>query len=173
MTDIFAVDPAEYNGPYEYNGSKHVTGVYVHRTCGALVAEGFVEAHDAGCQEYHQLSSGQWLRHHKKRNCTGTWCVWHNPMPGPWDSWPQRWDAESKTVMRACEHDIEHPDPSQFDYWAAQGWDYLDQHVCCGMGCVCAPPRDATAVIAIPKVGEVGNGTGRSKADNDAGGASA
>jgi hypothetical protein len=143
--DIFEVDETEYLGPVSLGGYI----AYVHQSCGALIAEILVEHHDAGCPEVTLLPNGQWVRHHKRRKCEQQWCWIHNPMPGPWEDWPQRWDNHAGMVARTCEHGVEHPDPAQFDYWRSQGLDYLEQHVCCSEGCVCAPPRDATAVLAM------------------------
>ena len=45
---------------------------------------------------------------HTDEQCVGTFCVIHNPAPGPWGTWPTTWMEELRLMGRVCPHDIVH-----------------------------------------------------------------
>jgi hypothetical protein len=64
---------------------------------------------------------------HSSRRCRGSWCVIHNPMPGPWSSWPTHWRSDAGIMERICPCGVGHP--------VVEGWflpDALGVHGCCG-----------------------------------------
>lgn len=79
---------------------------------------------------------------HEGWECLGRPCVIHDPMPGPWESWPTDWIMASGRMVRVCPCGVGHPVAEDYERmrinfheeWQIQA--YLS-HVCCG--CPCAP----------------------------------
>ena len=70
---------------------------------------------------------------HSTEQCGGQHCVVHNPLHTHMDSWPLIWREDRGIFERLCpEHNVGHPDPSQFDYWQATGQNWQRVHGCCG-----------------------------------------
>lgn len=82
---------------------------------------------------------------HEPYLCFGRPCVIHNPMPGPWESWPTHWRADAGKMERLCPCGVGHPLAEDYERlrtnmheeWKIQV--YLS-HACCG--CPCAPLPD-------------------------------
>ncbi|MET0416082.1 MAG: hypothetical protein ABW022_08685 [Actinoplanes sp.] len=85
-------------------------------------------------KEITQLPDGE-LLHHPRRRCAGTHCSLHNPMPGPWSSWPLKWHPGSQIMERVCPHGTPHPAVEQFAYWQATDQTYKMIHKCDGCPC--------------------------------------
>ena len=78
---------------------------------------------------------------HSKPECLDTWCVVHNPAPGPWASWPTHWLQGMNTVggrhgimTRVCPHGFLHPCAEDV---ATFGEGHEPDHGC--DGCPCGP----------------------------------
>lgn len=82
---------------------------------------------------------------HQPYLCVGRPCVIHNPLDGPWSSWPTHWREDAGKMERICPHGVGHP--------VAEDWARLRQnlheewkiqahmvHAC--DGCPCAPLPD-------------------------------
>lgn len=77
--------------------------------------------------------SGQLLHNvHDWRDCGGSFCVVHNPMRGPWSSWPTFWRDDRRIMERICPCGIGHPAVEEVH-------DILGIHGCCG--CPCFPSK--------------------------------
>lgn len=81
------------------------------------------------------------LNVHNSEVCTG-WCVIHNPLPGPWESWPTNWRGDQRVLgilvdiwrgfERICPHGVGHPAPEEILRNKHEG-----VHAC--DGCPCGP----------------------------------
>jgi hypothetical protein len=45
---------------------------------------------------------------HQPGKCVGTFCVVHNPAPGPWGTWDTHWRDDWRLMVRICPHDVHH-----------------------------------------------------------------
>jgi len=52
---------------------------------------------------------------HSASLCAGEHCWVHNPSPHHMSTWPI-WSARSRTALRICPHDFDHPDPDDVTY---------------------------------------------------------
>lgn len=71
---------------------------------------------------------------HSAESCIATWCVVHNPAPGPWIQWPTWWpspDMGVRMFFRKCPHELMHP---AVEDMILNGWDA--RHEDCD-GCPC------------------------------------
>lgn len=96
---------------------------------------------DAG--QYVTGTGQQLLNVHPQASCKG-WCVIHNPLPGPWDTWPTNWrDARDEPFgiwtgfERVCIHGMGHTAAEEI----LRGNDHA--HGCCGL-CPCTPSAART-----------------------------
>lgn len=78
--------------------------------------------------------TGQQLTTHPRGRCATTWCVVHNPMPGPWDGWRTHWNVDGRVMERVCPCLVRHPVAE--DYGLKPRW--MLAHDCCGV-CRCSP----------------------------------
>lgn len=87
-------------------------------------------------RELLRLESGQELQTHRWDECSGQWCVIHNPLPGPWALWPRSWRSDRGLMERTCPCGVGHPAAEMY-LWAGFAPGSL-VHGCCGR-CQCAP----------------------------------
>ena len=83
--------------------------------------------------EQHLLESGQVLQTHVRTRCIGQWCAIHQPMPGPWASWPRLWIDETVTLYRICPCSTLHPVAEMWTWAIATGNAHQLHHDCCGI----------------------------------------
>lgn len=83
--------------------------------------------------EQHLLESGQVLQTHDRTDCVGRFCAIHQPMPGPWQTWPRYWDEDTVRLVRVCPCSVEHPVAEMYAFAAASGVPYRVHHPCCGI----------------------------------------
>lgn len=88
--------------------------------------------------EDYVTGAGQSLHVHSRKECTGEWCVIHNPMPGEHNEWPTYWRDDRRIMERTCPHGVGHPTPEYVDYVISVEKGYEAIHGCCG--CPCYPP---------------------------------
>ena len=48
---------------------------------------------------------------HSKEDCSGEYCVIHNPSNHRMKDWPLNWRTDRYMMERVCEHGVGHPDP--------------------------------------------------------------
>lgn len=78
---------------------------------------------------------------HSQASCQG-WCVIHNPVPGPWETWPTDWRGEDdfdiwRGFERICPHGQGHTAVEE----VLRGNSRV--HACCGL-CPCGPVHAKT-----------------------------
>lgn len=56
---------------------------------------------------------------HFEEDCEGETCVIHKPTDHHMREWSLHWRNDREIFERICEHGIGHPDPDQFEFWAA------------------------------------------------------
>lgn len=78
------------------------------------------------------------LRIHKKKDCAGEYCPFHNPSDHKMADWPIniRLDRHA-LVERICKHGVGHPDPDSLDWLERRGFKRSVEatHGCCGCEC--------------------------------------
>lgn len=82
------------------------------------------------------------LQVHDKANCTGEFCVIHNPSDHPLRDAPLNWRADRYPPFfeRICECGVGHPDPDSITWLKVSGKGHgADIHGCCSKQC-CAEP---------------------------------
>lgn len=87
-----------------------------------------------------KLESGQRIMVHAQKYCIGRFCSIHDPMPGPWESWPRYWRHDRLIMERICPHGVGHPAVEQLRWWDLTGRSYMAIHGC--DGCPCIPVQD-------------------------------
>ena len=76
--------------------------------------------------------TGQSIGVHDEHDCTGKYCVIHNPSDTHMKDWPTHWRADRHLMERLCPCGIGHPDPDHLDFIPA-GRRYIESiHGCCG-----------------------------------------
>lgn len=92
--------------------------------------------------------SGQLLHHiHDWRNCQGNsenFCVIHNPMRGPWSSWPTFWRDDRRIMERICPCGIGHP--------IVEGFNANMVHGCCGCPCSVAKSKIIDGEVVVKEI---------------------
>jgi hypothetical protein len=101
--------------------------------------------------EYTTGTGQKIVRVHQPYQCRGPWCVIHNPVPGPWSSWPTHWIQDSDQaywlsgiMTRRCPHGFLHPcveDVVMYD-------DGMPEHGC--DGCPCGPEHIGFRTTQLP-----------------------
>lgn len=76
------------------------------------------------------LGDTEFVNVHKKKDCGGKFCVFHNPKHTFMDEWPLIWRDDRGIFERICSHGTGHPDPSQQDYWRKTGQEWQMVHGC-------------------------------------------
>ena len=96
--------------------------------------------------ELYRTGTGQAVFVHEKADCSGDFCVIHNPSDHCMRSFPTYWRQDRMLMERICPHGIGHPDPDdvafaasirsqdQIDYYAIHGCDgccveAIDKHL--------------------------------------------
>lgn len=74
---------------------------------------------------------GDWIYVHPASVCTGTWCVIHRPMPGPWSAWPRLWRYDRGIMERRCPCETDHPVAEMYEHYIATGRGIMLVHGCC------------------------------------------
>lgn len=62
------------------------------------------------------LDGGLRIRIHKRGDCKGPHCPFHNPSDHKMKDWPINWRDDRKLVERICPHGIGHPDPDDLEF---------------------------------------------------------
>lgn len=60
---------------------------------------------------------------HDVKQCRPRPCVIHNPTPHHMRFWTLKWRDDKAIFERICVHNVGHPDPDQFEFWA-----YMREH---------------------------------------------
>jgi hypothetical protein len=68
---------------------------------------------------------------HPASLCAGEPSWVHNPSAHHMSTWPIYWNAGSRTAVRICSHDFDHPDPDDVAYNEGVGRD-VSKHECDG-----------------------------------------
>jgi hypothetical protein len=89
--------------------------------------------------------SGQVLhRIHEGIHCLGTHCVIHNPMRGPWSSWPTFWRDDRRIMERICPHGVGHP--------AVEDRSANMVHGCCGCPCAVRKAKIIDGEVVVKEI---------------------
>lgn len=78
------------------------------------------------------------LKTHDESQCSGEYCVIHNPSEHHMREWPLNWRDDKGVMERICEHGIGHPDPDCAAHNEREGKAYLNVHGCDGC---CRKPK--------------------------------
>lgn len=81
--------------------------------------------------EQHLLETGQVIQTHTRGECIGHWCAIHQPMPGPWATWPRFWREDRRILERICPCGIGHPVAEMYTWATATGHGETLAHTCC------------------------------------------
>lgn len=73
---------------------------------------------------------------HSADQCSGQFCVIHNPSDHNMKDWPRNWREDRGIMERICQHGCGHPDPDDMNYRKMAGiYHSSDEiHGCCGCG---------------------------------------
>lgn len=104
----------------------------------SLPSKGFKVDNIAEPQFGMQLGPG-FISTHDPSNCSGRYCVIHNPSAHHMRSWPTNWRADRQLMERTCTHGIGHPDPDDLAFQITQGRGWQANHGC--DGCCLAPRK--------------------------------
>ena len=66
--------------------------------------------------ETYVTGTGQKIFVHDKSECSGKFCVIHNPSDHKMKNWPTHWRTDRKIMERMCKHGVGHPDPDDLAY---------------------------------------------------------
>lgn len=72
------------------------------------------------------------LTTHAPGECSGEWCVIHNPSDHHMRSWPTNWRSDRKLMERVCPHGVGHPDPDDLAFHVRNGNTWQGSHGCDG-----------------------------------------
>ena len=72
------------------------------------------------------------LRTHAPTECSGPFCVIHNPSDHPLANAPMQWRTDKQIMERICPHGIGHDDPDDVAHRARVGRESSGAHGCDG-----------------------------------------
>lgn len=80
-----------------------------------------------------QLEGPVWLENvHPATQCSGEFCVLHNPSDHHMREWPLNWRDDRSIMERICPHGIGHPDPDDLAHLERVGRTGEGVHGCDG-----------------------------------------
>ncbi len=79
--------------------------------------------------------TGQVIGVHDDHDCTGKYCVIHNPSTHCLSTFPTHWRADRQLMERICTHGVGHPDPDHLDHLPAGRRHIESMHGCCREHC--------------------------------------